>query len=265
MCRLLEPAEIDNMIYSHNEYGDVFADVYDDWYHDLDDIDVCVSALIELAESGTVLELGVGTGRIAVPLAIRGVEFGIDVVGIDSSPLMLEQLLAKAPPNAPLWAVLGHMVRDMPSGPFALILIAYNTLFNLLGAGEQRESLAAAAMRLVPGGQIVVDCFVPNNELPNFIEPFQQRTSPESVVLSEATIDTDRQRIDGVLTEVRNDGSKTTRNWQVRYSSIDEIDAMAAAAGLKCEQRWSDYEQQPFTESSSRHISVYGCAPLTTR
>lgn len=253
------------MIYSHNDYGDVFADVYDDWYHDLDDIDACVSALIELAERGTVLELGVGTGRIAIPLAIRGVEFGIDVVGIDSSPLMLEQLLAKAPPNAPIWAVLGHMVRDMPRGPFALILIAYNTLFNLLGAGEQRECLAAAAMRLAPGGHIVVDCFVPSNELPNFIEPFQQRTSPEGFVLSEATIDTGQQLIDGVLTEVRNDGSKATRNWKVRYSSIEEIDAMAAAAGLKCEQRWSDYEQQPLTESSSRHISVYGCAPQTTR
>ncbi len=265
MRRLPEPAEIDDMIYSHNEYGDIFADVYDDWYHDLDDIDACVSALIELAERGTVLELGVGTGRIAVPLAIRGADAGIDVVGIDSSPLMLEQLLAKAPPSAPIWAVLGHMVRDMPSGPFALILIAYNTLFNLLSAGEQRECLGAAAMRLAPGGHIVVDCFVPNNELPNYIEPFQQRTTPEGVVLSEATVDTAQQRIDGVFTEVRNDGSKTTRNWQVRYSGIEEIDAMADAAGLKCEQRWSDYEQHPFTKSSSRHISVYGRAPLTNR
>lgn len=253
------------MIYSHNEYGDVFADVYDDWYHDLDDTDACVSALIELAERGSVLELGVGTGRIAVPLAIRGADEGVAVVGIDSSPLMLEKLLAKAPPSAPIWAVLGHMVRDMPSGPFALILIAYNTLFNLLSADEQRECFAAAAIRLAPGGHIVVDCFVPNNELPNFIEPFQQRATADGVVFSEATIDTAQQRIDGVFTEARNDGSHSTRKWRVRYSGIEEIDAMADAAGLKCEQRWSDYEQRPFTESSSRHISVYGRAPLATR
>lgn len=253
------------MIYSHNEYGDVFADVYDDWYHDLDDADACVSALIELAERGSVLELGVGTGRIAVPLAIRGADEGVAVVGIDSSPLMLEKLLAKAPPSAPIWAVLGHMVRDMPSGPFTLILIAYNTLFNLLSADEQRECLAAAAIRLAPGGHIVVDCFVPNNELPNFIEPFQQRSTEDGVVFSEATIDTAQQRIDGVFTEARNDGSNSTRHWRVRYSDIEEIDAMADAAGLKCEQRWSDYEQRPFTESSSRHISVYGRAPLASR
>ena len=259
-----EPAEMDAMIYSHNEYGEVFADVYDDWYHDLDDTEACVSTLIELAERGAVLELGVGTGRIAVPLAIRGAEVGIEVVGIDSSAQMLGKLLAKAPPCAPIWVALGHMVRDMPSGPFALILIAYNTLFNLLSADEQRECLATAAMRLAPGGHIVVDCFVPDNELPKFVAPFQQRTTPGGVVLSEATIDTAQQRIDGVFTEVHSDGSRLTRTWQIRYSAVDEIDSMAAAAGLKCEQRWRDYEKRSFTDSSSRHISVYGRAPLPT-
>ena len=253
------------MTYSHNEYGDVFADIYDDWYHDLDDIKTCVTMLLQLAERGTVLELGVGTGRIAIPLAICGADAGIDVVGIDSSPLMLEQLLAKAPSSAPIWAVLGHMVRDMPEGPFALILIAYNTLFNLLTADEQRECLGAAAMRLAPGGHIVVDCFAPKNELPNYVAPFQQRSTPDGVVLSEATIDTDKQLIDGKFTEVRKDGSKVTRHWRVRYCGVEELDEMAVAAGLRCEQRWSDYTKQPFSESSSRHISVYGCAPHPSR
>lgn len=265
MCGTQEPAEIDGMTYSDNKYGDIFADVYDDWYHDLDDIESCIAMLLQLAEFGTVLELGVGTGRIAIPLAVSGASLSVDVVGIDSSPLMLEKLLAKAPSDAPIWAVLGHMVRDMPDGPFALILIAYNTLFNLLTADEQQECLSKAADRLAPGGHIVIDCFVPQNELPAHIEPFKQRSTPDGVVISEATIDTANQQIVGALTEVRNDGSKVTRSWQVRYCGVEEIDEMAKSAGLRCEQRWSDYAYKPFSELSSRHISVYGCAPQPTR
>ena len=83
------------MEYSHNQYGDVFADIYDDWYHDLDNISDVVEFVLQLAENSAVLELGVGTGRLAIPIAQIGVARGVQVVGIDSSQAMLDELRAK--------------------------------------------------------------------------------------------------------------------------------------------------------------------------
>lgn len=249
------------MIYSHNTYGDTYADVYDEWYHDLDVIDDCTEFLLPLATGGTVLELGVGTGRIAIPLAIRGAKFDVSVVGIDSSAAMLELLEAKQPGNeACVHTILGHMVRDMPEGPFSVVLLAYNTLLNLLSADEQRECLSAAAAQLAPGGHIVVDCFVPASELPHYIAPHFQRTIPSGVVVNEAKIDIAQQRIDGVSTEVLGDGRRVERPWSIRYSSVTDIDAMATSVGLNLERRWCNYARDVFTDESSRHISVYGRA-----
>lgn len=246
------------MTYSHNTYGDAFADVYDEWYQDLDDIDECSQFLVQLAERGTVLELGVGTGRIAIPLSALGAEFGVSVVGIDSSMAMLERLNSKQSDNARVHTIHGHMVREMPNGPFSLVLLAYNTLFNLLSADEQSQCLNAAVARLSLGGHVVVDCFVPGDELPCYIAPHLQRTTPRGVVMSEATVDIGQQLVDGVFTEVRNDGTRFERPWRIRYSSVADIDAMATAAGLHCEQRWSSYVPDAFTKQSVRHISVYG-------
>lgn len=247
------------MIYSHNNYGDTFADVYDEWYHDLDIIDDCTEFLIQLAAGGMVLELGVGTGRIAIPLAERGVEFGVTVVGIDSSADMLKRLEAKQHDrDFGVHTILGHMVRDMPDGPFSVVLLAYNTLFNLLDAGEQRECMSASTTRLAPGGHVVVDCFVPAGELPHCIPSHARRTIPNGVVLSEATVDVVQQRVDGVFTEVRTDDRHIERPWSIRYSSVTDIEAMATSAGLHLEQRWSNYARDSFTGESTRHISVYG-------
>lgn len=245
-------------MYTHNTYGDDFADVYDEWYHDIDVIDDCIEFLLQLAAGGTVLELGVGTGRVAIPLAARGAAFGMRVIGIDSSEAMLKRLGSKQHDDARVHTVHGHMVREMPDGSFSVVLLAYNTLFNLLGAEEQLECLRQAESRLATGGHIVVDCFVPANELPNFIEPHLQRTIPGGVVKSEATVRADQQRVDGVLTEVFDDGKRVAHPWSIRYLSIADIDAMAESAGLKCEQRWSSYGRDLFTDESSRHISVYG-------
>lgn len=249
------------MTHSDNSYGDTFADVYDEWYHDLDIIDDCTEFLIQLSAGGTVLELGVGTGRIAIPLAARGIEHGVGVVGIDSSVAMLERLEFKQRgKDFCVRAVLGHMVRDMPEGPFSVVLLAYNTLFNLLSAGEQFECLQKVAARLVPGGHLVVDCFVPASELPNSITSHVQRTIPNGVVLNEAVVNVTQQRVDGVFTEMLSNGSRVERPWSIRYSSIAEIDAMASSAGFILEQRWCDYARTSFTDESARHISVYGRA-----
>ena len=99
--------------YDESTYGDAFADVYDDWYHGVSDVDSSVTALLALAGAGPVLELGVGTGRLAVPLAEAGRDRGLDVVGIDSSPAMLARL-AERDPGGLVEAVLGDMSSDPP-------------------------------------------------------------------------------------------------------------------------------------------------------
>ena len=240
------------MTYSDNRYGDVFAEVYDAWYHDLDDTEACVDFIAELADGKTVLELGVGTGRIAIPLAAR-----VPVVGIDNSTAMLEALLAKCPSTLPLTATVGHMVRDMPLGPFAVIVAAYNTLFNLLHADEQRACLVAAADRLAPGGHLIVDCFVPREPMPDSITSAPS-TRGDAHVTTEACVDSVAQRIDGAFVETYPTGRVVRRQWSVRYATPEQIDAMAHTAGLQCEQRWSTYARNDFDDASVRHISVYG-------
>jgi SAM-dependent methyltransferase len=241
--------------YSDNRYGDVFAEVYDAWYHDLDDVDACVATIADLADDARVLELGVGTGRIAIPLARS-----LRVVGIDNSAAMLEVLLAKCPSTATLTATLGHMVRDMPQGPFAVVLAAYNTLFNLLDAAEQQACLTVAASRLALGGHVIVDCFVPQLPMPA-VSTGTPLVRGDARVESTVRVDPNTQVMNGEFVETYPTGRIVRREWAIRYASPAEIDAMAAEAGLVCEQRWSSYARDPFDEHSMRHISVYGRAP----
>ena len=249
------------MEYSDNPYGDNFADIYDEWYRDLDNIDAVVSLVLSLAENGSVYELGIGTGRLALPVALAGEGSGVRVSGIDSSQAMLDQLSAK-PDSELLDAQLGHMVRDMASGPFSVVLLAYNTLFNLLSAQEQQQCLLRCAASLAPGGHIIVDCFVPSQDMPEHSGPTPHRSSSRGYITSEVHVDKSQQLIDGVFIEVV-DEQAVRREWKVRYASTHEIDSMASAAGLQLEQRWETYSKDSFTEHSRRHISVYGKAPLS--
>lgn len=244
------------MEYSHNQYGEVFADIYDEWYHDLDPIPDVVRFVGQLANCTAILELGVGTGRLALPLA----QSGLHVVGIDSSPAMLAALAAKPDGNL-VDARLGHMVRDMPNEKYGVILIAYNTLFNLLHEPEQYECLLQAAHRLLPGGHIIVDCFVPDDHLPTAVARHIVRTSQTSTVHSEASIDQSQQRMHGSLGD--SNTADNQRNWSVRYATVGQIDAMALTAGLVLKQRWASYGRAPFNEESVRHISVYSITPLS--
>ena len=242
------------MEYSNNQYGEVFADVYDDWYHDLDPVVEVVEFVRQFAEHTSVLELGVGTGRLAVPLA----QSGLRVVGIDSSPAMLAALSAK-PDGRLVETLLGHMVADMPDEQFGVVLLAYNTLFNLLTEPEQLECLVQSAKRLLPGAHVIVDCFVPSDHLPQTVAPHVVRTVGATSVFSEATIDQANQIMRGAFSE--SVGNGPDRTWVVRYATVEQIDAMANRAGLQVEQRWSSYAREPFSDNSVRHITVYGKAP----
>lgn len=250
--------------YGSDTYGRSFADVYDEWYGDLDDLTVLIELLVELAAGGPVCELGVGTGRIAIPLAAAGV----DVVGVDSSPEMLARL-AERDPLVTVSPVLGDMVDDIPAGPFSMIAIAFNTLFNLTEPQRQAACIEAAAQRLRPGGRLVIDGIVPEVHEADAVSGLVvddvsiRELGIDKVVLSIARHHLESQVAEGQFVEFTESGGVRLRPWRARYSSPAEIDAMARDARLVLEHRWASPERTPFTETSRRHMSVYRLDAMT--
>jgi SAM-dependent methyltransferase len=242
--------------YDRSTYGDAFADVYDEWYADVSDVAATVADLIELAGPGPVLELGVGTGRIAVPLAEAGLATGIEVVGLDSSAAMLARLAWRDPAGL-VTEVLGDMAGELPPGPFTLVFAAYNTLFNLTGEGQQAACFAAAASRLAPGGRFVIEVFVPDPpDAPG--EAIRVRSlTVDRVVLSISVDQPDRQMAEGQFVEITESGGVRLRPWSVRYSTPEQLDAHADAAGFELESRWESFGGVEFHADSPRHVSVY--------
>ena len=150
--------------YDAGTYGDRFADVYDDWYGDVTDAAACcahLAALVERVGGGPALELGVGSGRLALPLAALGVE----VHGIDASTAMVDRLRAK-PGGSAIAVTIGDMraleLLDPP--PFALVFVAFNTFFNLGDEESQAHCLDRVATLLGPRGRFVLEGFVPREE-----------------------------------------------------------------------------------------------------
>jgi SAM-dependent methyltransferase len=242
--------------YRADTYGASFADVYDEWYGDLDDLGDLIAMLAEFADTGPVCELGVGTGRIAIPLAATG----LSVVGIDSSTAMLERL-AGADPSASVEVVQGDMVDDIPAGPFSLIVIAFNTLFNLNDADQQAACVKNAAARLRPGGRLFIDGIVPESTIAGYgltIDDVTVRDlSVDRVILSVSRHRPAEQTAEGQFIEFTEAGGIRLRPWSVRYSTPEQIDAMAGAAGLHLEHRWCDLQRGAFTGEACRHVSVF--------
>ncbi|MET0326159.1 MAG: class I SAM-dependent methyltransferase [Ilumatobacteraceae bacterium] len=244
--------------YTRSSYGDAFADVYDDWYTGISDAEVTAAVVVELAgevaggRRGRVLELAVGTGRLALPLAAAG----LDVHGVDASAAMLEQLRL-GDPDGLVTAVLGDMVDDLPAGPFDVALVAYNSLFNLESAERQAACFAAVAARLSPGGAFVVEAFVPEDPPREGTVVAVRSMSATDVVLSISDHDPAAQRAEGHLVQFVDGGTVRLRPWSVRYAAPPELDAMAASAGFSLQVRWEDFERHPFGDDSPRHVSVY--------
>lgn len=236
--------------YGASSYGDGFADVYDDWYRGISDVGATVGTLAELADGGPVLELGVGTGRLAIPLAAAGVE----VTGVDASDAMLARLASKDGAGR-VTVARGDMVDDLPAGPFALAFVAYNTLFNLVTAERQQECFRAVAARLRPGGRFVVEAFVPTPQPGP--EVAVRSLESDRVVLSVSVRDDANQRAEGHFVELTESGGVRLRPWSIRYAPPAELDRMAVDAGLELQERWEDFARNAFTSDSDRHVSVY--------
>jgi SAM-dependent methyltransferase len=241
--------------YGPTSYGDGFADVYDEWYAGVDDVDAVVEFVAGLVRSrpGHVLELGVGTGRLAIPLAATG----IAVHGVDSSPAMLDRLRARDPDRRVTVSV-GDMVDDQPAGPFDVVLVAYNTLFNLESAERQAACFVAVAERLATGGVLVVEAFVPEDPPREGSRVDVRSMTASEVVLSVSTHDPAGQRAQGHFVHLADGAPVRLRPWAIRYAPPAELDAMATGAGLSLRERWENFSRVPFTADSPRHVSVYG-------
>jgi SAM-dependent methyltransferase len=239
--------------YGPSTYGDSFADVYDEWYPATDpDI---VNRLAELAGDGPTLELGAGTGRIAIPLAARG----IAVWALDASAAMADRLRAK-PGAERVNVVVGDMAAleatlapDTP--PFSLVFAVANTVFNLTSEDDQRACLRQVAARLAYGGRLLIEAVVPAPDGPTSAVEASIVTS-DSVVLSVSTHDRGAQTVTGQHVQIGSDGVRL-RPWVIRYLTPDQLDAIAAEAGLRLENRWRSWDGAPFAPDGGSHISVF--------
>jgi SAM-dependent methyltransferase len=215
-------------------------------------LEPAVDRLVELAEGGAAVEFGIGTGRVAVPLAQRGIR----VAGVDASQPMLDQLRAK-PDAAGIDAVCGDMATaTVPGGPFALAFIVYNTISNLLSQSRQVACFRNAARHLSPGGRFVVELWVPElRQLPPGREATVFEAAPGYLGID--TYDVRNQRLvshhfsfgDGAQAEL----SRSPH----RYVWPAELDLMGQMAGFALESRHGDWKNGEFTAESRTHVSVY--------
>lgn len=238
--------------YEDRHYGDAIADVYDSWYGDITDVDTTVEFLRRFVSDGPVLELGVGTGRLALPLAAAGME----VHGIDVSEAMLDRLRTKDPRGS-IRITAGDMVDELPDGPFDLVFVAYNTFFNVRDAERQGQLFSRVAERLAPDGAFVVEAFVPDADRPGGDSVSIRSMTTEAVVLRADRHDPDAQTIDGQLIEITESGGVRLRPYRIRYAAPAELDRMATAAGLVLAERWENTRRDPFDADSPTHVSVY--------
>lgn len=211
-----------------------------------------VDFLAPLAEGGPVLELAVGTGRVALPLAARG----IAVEGVEASPEMVAHLRAK-PGGADMPVTIGDMADVPVAGPYRLVFLVFNTLFNLVSEERQAACFRNVARVLAPGGAFVIETFVPDPADFDRDEQVQVREVTED----SATIRMhryDRAAQTFVRQTVTFDASGVhLKPFAMRYAWPEQIDELAERAGLRLTERYADWDRSPFDADSRSHISVY--------
>ena len=214
-----------------------------------------VESLARLAGHGRALEFAVGTGRVAVPLAERGVP----VTGIELSGPMIQQLRTKADAGT-IPVICGDMANAMAPGAFTLVYLVYNTISNLLTQSEQVACFRNAARHLTPGGRFVIELWVPElRKLP----PGQQATvcHSEPGYIGLDTYDVLHQQV--VSHHFRFGDGREARLFRSphRYIWPAELDLMAQLAGFDLESRHADWSGEEFTADSRSHVSVYRLPP----
>jgi SAM-dependent methyltransferase len=238
--------------YGPETYGDRIADVYDALYAGMN-TEAAVEAIASLAGDGPLLELGIGTGRLALPLAERG----LAVHGVDASEAMVAKLRGK-PGGDRISVTMGDFADVPVDGTYTLIFIGFNTFFALLSQEDQLRCFANVADRLAAGGLFALEAFVPDlarydrGQRVNVI-----RLDPSEVMLDAALHDPVGQRIEAEHVVITEQGIRLYPV-NLRYAFPAELDLMARLAGLELKERWGGWSREPFTADSPRHVSVYG-------
>ena len=234
-------------------FGERVAAVYDQDSAGMFDpavVGPAVDRLAELAGAGAALEFAVGTGRIALPLAERGVR----VVGIDSSEAMLARLREKAGAGR-VEALAGDMAATRVDGEFSLVYLVFNTIFNLTTQDGQVACFENAAAHLPSGGRFVIEARVPEiQRLPVGQRVLPWRADPTG--MSFYVYDVVSQRMDGQHFTFAG-GRVEPSPIELRYAWPAELDLMARLAGMRLEHRWGGWQGEPFTALSPAHVSVY--------
>jgi SAM-dependent methyltransferase len=213
-------------------------------------VEPAVALLAGLADGGAALELGVGTGRIALPLSDRGVP----VHGLDISPPMLEQLRAK-PGAERVGLTVGDFATTCVDGTFRLAYLVYNTIGNLTTQDEQVACFQNVADHLEPGGCFLIECVVPDlRRLPPGESVRAFDVTPPHLGFDEY------EPGDGQILWSHHYwvlGERERFSGRYRYVWPSELDLMARLAGLRLRDRWSDWHRAPFTIESTSHVSVW--------
>lgn len=218
------------------------------------DTSATVAFLAGLAGDGPALELAIGTGRVALPLAAQGIR----VDGIDFSAAMVARLRAK--PGGDRIAVTVGDFADVPvQGSYRLIYVVFNTLFNLLTQDDQVRCFEHVAAHLTDDGSFVVEAATPNDllRLRN-----NQYVDAEALAVDEVRLDVGRfdavtQRLEESHVVLSSEGVRV-HPIVTRYAWPSELDLMARIAGLHLKERWGGWNREPFTSASNNHVSVYG-------
>ena len=235
--------------FAPGDYGALHAESYDATHTSPDE---AVETIAAIVGDQRLLELAIGTGRLALPLARRGVR----VSGIDASPEMVAKMREK-PGGADIPVVIGDMA-DLPvEDPFDHAILVFNTLFCLTEQEDQIRCLANVAARLPAGGTFLIEAFVP--DVARFSDGQAVRASRierDAVTLDVSRHDPVRQRIDVQTVRLSAEGVRLLPI-PLRYAWPAEIDLMARLAGMRLETRWGGWGRVPFTAQSRSHVSLY--------
>jgi SAM-dependent methyltransferase len=236
--------------YIVSTYGDHLADVYDEWFGTAED--ATIELLVELAQGGRGLELGIGTGRIALPLTQKGVE----VHGIDASEAMISRLRARSG-GEKLQVTLGDFADVEVEGKFSLIFVVFNTFYALLTQDDQVRCFRNVADHLDDNGLFVIEAFVPDMKRFNDgqeVRAYSVTTEQVSLQISQHNPAT--QRLKSQFVVFRHNDLKLYPV-EIRYCWPSEMDLMAQLAGLRLRHRWGNWTKGEFNASSQKHISVF--------
>lgn len=238
-------------MHSDNYFEESIAATYD---NDVDCspevVNPTVDLLVILAGNGRALEFGIGTGRIALPLARKGVE----VHGIDLSEAMLAKL-AEKPGSDRIPVIQGNFATASCDGSFSLVYLVFNTIMNLTTQDEQVQCFQNAASHLSPGGHFVVEVMVPalqqipHGETHHVFDLRDDHWGVDTYDVVSQSVESHHVRIRGQKVEFS--------SIPFRYVWPSELDLMARIAGLKLKARWGSWEKEPFINTSRYHVSVW--------